>query len=327
MIDHGIRDTPPEPRRTVTARDVAAAAGVSVATVSYAFNRPDRVSSVTRERVLATAASLGYRGPDPSARALRTGRTGRVAMAMTGGATELLGDPAAVAVALGLARALEREGLVLQMGAPGTAPVDGSVLFRTPDVGLTGPVVLADPTGPTACPAATADVEGAATAMARHLRDLGHRSLAVITWPAAGGRLHGARRGWGDAGPLTIISAPTSGRIHGDQSGRAALATGATAVLGLTDALATEALAAAGHRGLSVPRDISVAGIDDLPGADLLGLTTALIPYRPLGELAGSLLARLIIGEPPGAAPCLPAMPVIRRTTGPAPQPPLTFTR
>lgn len=327
MLDHDISGTPTGPRRAVTARDVAVAAGVSVATVSYAFNRPGRVSSVTRERVLATAASLGYRGPDPSARALRTGRTGRVVMAMTGGATELLGDPAAVAVALGLARALEREGLVLVIGAPDTAPVDGSVLFRTPDVGPTGPVVLADPTGPTACPVATADVEGAAVAMARHLRDLGHRSLAIITWPGAGGRLYGARRGWGDAGPLTIILAPTSGRIHGDRSGHAALATGATAVLGLTDALATEALAAAGHRGLSVPTDVSVAGIDDLPGADLLGLTTALIPYRPLGELAGSLLARLIAGEPPHAVPRLPALPVIRATTGPAPQPPLIFTR
>jgi DNA-binding LacI/PurR family transcriptional regulator len=42
-----------------TGRDVARAAGVSIAVVSYAFNRPDRVASATRERVLAAAAALG----------------------------------------------------------------------------------------------------------------------------------------------------------------------------------------------------------------------------------------------------------------------------
>jgi DNA-binding LacI/PurR family transcriptional regulator len=66
--------------RTPTARDVARTAGVSTAVVSYAFNRPDRVASATRERVLAAAAAIGYRGPDHAARALRLGRHGAVAL-------------------------------------------------------------------------------------------------------------------------------------------------------------------------------------------------------------------------------------------------------
>ncbi|MGI9538580.1 MAG: LacI family DNA-binding transcriptional regulator, partial [Miltoncostaeaceae bacterium] len=47
-----------------TIRDVARVAGVSVATVSNAFNKPERLASATRERVLQTAATLGYAGPN-----------------------------------------------------------------------------------------------------------------------------------------------------------------------------------------------------------------------------------------------------------------------
>lgn len=51
--------------------DVARASGVSVMTVSYALNRPERVAAHTRQRVLETARRLGYSGPDPRARSLR----------------------------------------------------------------------------------------------------------------------------------------------------------------------------------------------------------------------------------------------------------------
>lgn len=57
----------------MTMRDVARAAGVAPMTVSYTYTRPDRVAADTRERVLATAARLGYAGPDPVARSLRSG--------------------------------------------------------------------------------------------------------------------------------------------------------------------------------------------------------------------------------------------------------------
>ncbi len=59
-----------------TLLDVARAAGVSRTTVSNAFNRPDQLSAGLRGRVLATARALGYAGPNPVARMLRTGRVG-----------------------------------------------------------------------------------------------------------------------------------------------------------------------------------------------------------------------------------------------------------
>nr|WP_269746962.1 LacI family DNA-binding transcriptional regulator [Microbacterium aurum] len=57
----------------MTLDDVARAAGVSRMTASYAFGQPDRVADKTRKRVLDAAANLGFRGPDPSGRLLRTG--------------------------------------------------------------------------------------------------------------------------------------------------------------------------------------------------------------------------------------------------------------
>ena len=63
--------------RGPTLKSVAAAAGVSTATMSYAFDRPDRLSTEARTRILAVARDLGYAGPDAAARSLRTGRTDR----------------------------------------------------------------------------------------------------------------------------------------------------------------------------------------------------------------------------------------------------------
>jgi LacI family transcriptional regulator len=62
--------------------DVATAAGVATSTVSRAFTNPGRVSAATRERVLASAAELGYR-PNPHARALLSGRHHTVAMVVS----------------------------------------------------------------------------------------------------------------------------------------------------------------------------------------------------------------------------------------------------
>ena len=66
------------PARRLTLRDVAAELGVSAKTVSNAYVRPDQLSPELRERVLATAARLGYAGPDPVAAGLRRGRVGAI---------------------------------------------------------------------------------------------------------------------------------------------------------------------------------------------------------------------------------------------------------
>lgn len=75
------KDSLAEPKR-VTLAEVAKLAGVSVMTASYAYNRPGRVSEHARCKVMAAAAALEYAGPDPSARALRRGRTGTLGVVL-----------------------------------------------------------------------------------------------------------------------------------------------------------------------------------------------------------------------------------------------------
>ena len=69
-------------RRQAVIRDVAQAAGVSIATVSHALNGKGRMSDATRERVLEVADRMGYR-PSPSARSLAGGRTGVLALSLS----------------------------------------------------------------------------------------------------------------------------------------------------------------------------------------------------------------------------------------------------
>ena len=83
----------------VTLKTIAEAVGVSRTTVSNAYNRPDQLAPELRERILATAAELGYAGPDPAARRLRSGRSGAVGLLLAGGVAQAFEDPAAGAAA------------------------------------------------------------------------------------------------------------------------------------------------------------------------------------------------------------------------------------
>jgi DNA-binding LacI/PurR family transcriptional regulator len=83
--------------------DVARAAGVSAMTVSYTYNRPDRVSADSRAKVLEAAAALGYSGPDPSARSLRYGETRTLGVVLGEHLTYAFDDPQAVAFMAGVA--------------------------------------------------------------------------------------------------------------------------------------------------------------------------------------------------------------------------------
>ena len=86
----------PAPRRRATLASLAAELKVSRTTISNAYNRPDQLSADLRERVLAAAKQLGYPGPDPVARSLRTRRAGAVGLVITEPLTYAFSDPAAL---------------------------------------------------------------------------------------------------------------------------------------------------------------------------------------------------------------------------------------
>src|SRR5258708_28391225 len=96
-----------------TLTDVAKAVGVSVASVSYAFSRPELLSSKLREKILATARSLNYSGPNPAARMLRTGFSHTIAVVYPSPLRRPFEDAAAALFLGGVADACADKGLAL----------------------------------------------------------------------------------------------------------------------------------------------------------------------------------------------------------------------
>ena len=174
--------------------------GVSRATVSNAYNRPNQLSAALRERILIRAAELGFAGPDPVARGLRRGRVGAVGVLVDEGLSYAFSDPVAVVLLDGLAREVEGDGfgLLLHAGTHhgGTAlvaaaAVDGWVVQSLPDghvavaaaLAQHRPLVVLDQPSLPDVPTVSVDDEGGAAAAAGHLLQLGHRRLAVLSMP------------------------------------------------------------------------------------------------------------------------------------------------
>jgi DNA-binding LacI/PurR family transcriptional regulator len=184
---------------------VARALGVSPSTVSNAYNRPDQLSPALRERVLRTAAKLGYSGPDPVARSLRTGRAGAVGVIFHERLAFAFDDPAAVLLLQGLSEATDEHGLavVLVPATPGgpdgaavrKAAVDGLIVYGLladdPLVAATierrMPTVVVDQPAVAGVHFVGIDDRAAADAAVRHLLDLGHRRVAVLGFPLCPG--------------------------------------------------------------------------------------------------------------------------------------------
>jgi DNA-binding LacI/PurR family transcriptional regulator len=183
-----------------TLDDLAELVGVSRATVSNAFNRPDQLSSTLRERILRAARETGYAGPDPTARALSRGARGALGLVFAEQLSYAFSDPAAVLILEGLARACEQAetGLLLVPVAADTdgravraingAAVDALALYSLPDGDETVAAALArgvttvmidQPMLP-GVPYVGHDDRTAARLALAHLLELGHRRIAVL---------------------------------------------------------------------------------------------------------------------------------------------------
>jgi DNA-binding LacI/PurR family transcriptional regulator len=200
---------------------VAAHAGVSPSTASLAFSGSPRVAPATRERVLTSAAVLGYAGPDPLAASLRRGRSGVIGTFVGERLLYAFRDPVAVQLLDGITEVLGPHGVGLLLLAGDTGRPSADQIARIPldaaifaTCGLEDdpaldhlrnrgvPLVVVE--GPVVDGVVLVDIDDrrGTRDLAQHLHDLGHRRVEVVAMPL---RLDGTR------GP---IDAARRGRAH-----------------------------------------------------------------------------------------------------------------
>ena len=334
-------DVKPEtPKRRITFKDIAKELGVAVSTVSNAYNRPSQLSAELREKVLETAKRLGYSGPNPAARGLRRGETGVIGLVYPDRLSYTFTDPAAALFVQGVAQEVERHGLSLLLigshslgkepSPAAKANVDGFVVhcFAESDPLFTEvlardlPSVLVDNPRVTQWPIVEVADERGAFSAAKHLLELGHRQLGIVSlefdteaegklaspkrqaqasYGPTRARLAGYRRAVESVGiawrDVPVYESFENNQTEGAKATAALLSQSPhpTAILAMSDQLALGVLHYAKENGIRVPEDLSVVGYDDsLPFQGTPGLTTVHQPHLQKGRVAAqSLIARL----------------------------------
>ncbi|MET0829769.1 MAG: LacI family DNA-binding transcriptional regulator [Microbacterium sp.] len=327
--------------RRPTIMDVAAAAGVSVATVSKAVNGRYGVAPETVDRVLSVVADLGYES-SLIASSMRSRRTGVIGV--------LVADfePFSAEILKGVGQALSdsRYDLLAYSGSHGTAEgwerrslsrlsgtlIDGAIMVTPTVVNVSTdvPLVAIDPhAGPADLPTVECDSFGGALQATRHLIELGHSRIGFIAGRtdlrSSIARDAGYRRALVNAGLPVDPALVGSGSYRQDAVRVAALEMLSrldrpTAIFAANDISALEIMKVAAELGLDVPQDLSIIGFDDVPEASAAtpALSTVRQPMQTLGAEAARMLLSFMQGETPAATHLkLPTRLVTRGTTAP----------
>jgi LacI family transcriptional regulator len=301
---------------SVSMKDVATHAGVSIATVSNALNRPDLLSPATLERIHASIAQLGF-VRNGSAAQLRGGRSKTLGLVVPNIANPFFTDISRgvedVATAKGYSLFLcnsdenpvkEERYLHLLM----EQRVDGLLIRPTEDSDERlfdlrergfGIVLLNRTTEHRDFCSVSVDGERGTSDAVDHLYALGHRNIAWVTWSLKNPAFAQRGRGVGKATKrlgmhLTTITMP--GMNNGSGAGAAekllAMADRPTAILCANDLLALDAMRGCIEGGLRVPDDISVIGFDDIDfcANARVPLTSVAVPRNQIGSTAATLL-------------------------------------
>ncbi len=329
--------------RRITLREVAFAAGVSVATVSRALNDDPQISAGTRERVAATAEALGY-VPDLAARSLavRASRTfglmipdttdpihgtvvaGFEAAAHAAGYTVIiansLGDAARERRAVREFRAHRADGLalmgsVLDLEAVAIMVRPSPVVFLNSER-LKGGIPVQLPLG-----CLRPDEPDGIRQLVDHLADEGCRRIAYVGVRDRPGSDTVRKQAYEAIVAERFGTAPISefSFLPGHHAELAAELrdAGVDGVIAYDDRVALHVLDGFRMVGVSVPGDVAVAGFDDIPFAAISNprLTTVVQPAAEMGELAvAELLGAIATGEP-SASRVLPVRLIVREST------------
>jgi len=344
-----VPDNKASPRRNkITIRQIADRAGVSIATVSRVLNDHGDVSAETRETVWKVSKEYGYN----IARGQKTNREGTGLIALTmpftapeyfalilAGAAEALTEHGFRIVLCPTRHDRDREKSLLDELSHGAT--DGALLVlpeesheelrSLSDHGYR--FVIVDPLErpDSNLPTVSAAHSSAAMQATRHLLGLGHTRIAAITGPtrsmASVERLRGYHAALAGAGimPTQDLEVQADFLVEGGkQAARKLLQLPErpTGIVAFNDDMAIGAMQTAGEFSLSVPRDISVVGIDDNREASLVTppLTTVKQPLVEMGRMAVSILTRILENhqfEPLHVE--LATTLIVRQSTGPCP--------
>jgi LacI family transcriptional regulator len=297
-----------------TVREIAAEAGVSIATVSRVMTGKAQVAPATQELVHLAVERLG-------AVTRRPARNGAIFVRCPYVLTDYFG---VIVSSIAETLDLHHQRLILNAGraAQNTSAlaalardpaIAGAILILPPEPGEDlqalrqqgFPFVVVDPR--TTLPADIASVSAAHSAGARnvtaHLTALGHRRIGMIggptEWLSSQARLVGHTSALAEVGTLPAPDLLRSVEPTTDEGYRAAtelLEHRPTALVTFNDKTAAGALRAARERGLRVPEDLSITGFDDsdISRSTTPTLTTVRQPLEEMGRIAVSLLVRLI---------------------------------
>lgn len=305
-------------------REVAAIAGVSIATVSRALQQPDKVRPETRKKVFDAVKQANF-VPNAQAASFRRQSNKTVILlvrdignpfyleiykgveeaASEAGYKVLMGDARndenRVANHIDMVRQKHADGLILMTGQFPSDLVDQSEALP--------PIVIASETvAGVALPTVKVDNRAASRDAVRYLIDAGHRNIAHLAGPVPESLAQERFDGYRDALEQAGIAYSEGLVVTGDYSieaGRQAIAgllengISFTAIFASSDQMAIGAISELRGRGLSVPADISVIGFDDIIFANAFEppLTTVRQPRQEMGRKAMALMVDRLNGK------------------------------
>ena len=312
----------------VTMREVAAAAGVSIKTVSNVINDYPFIKPATRDRVLHAIDELGYR-PNLSARNLSRGRTGLIALALPELEAPYFAEMARLVITAAAAHSWtvlieQTDGMrpreLMALQGVRTHLVDGVILSplalgpdELAETGTAPVVLLGERVSGIQLDHVAIDNIAASVDAVQHLVDDGRRRVAAIGAQAevsaqtAHQRLAGYRRGLESAGlPFRAELVGPTGEWHRNSGAEATrqllgLKQPPDAIFCFNDLLALGALRALYEARIDVPGDIAVVGFDDIEdGRFSTPSLTTVAPDKPyIARTSIELLATRLRRYPP----------------------------
>jgi len=306
---------------TATIKDICRATGFSTATVSRVLNDSPLVTEPTKKRVQEACQRLDYQ-PHHAARALKLNRTEMMAVVFpeldTGFYTDVLRglDEMASEFNLHLLTAFthgprDEQDLITRMVRERRADAMILMNLTLPDSFLEQlqqwglPIVLIDrPMKDDALVSVGIDNRGGASAMTRHLIDLGHRNIVFIAGPTDSYDSEERLITFLNTMQTANLPVPASSIWRGDftENGGAQLMEEylgrgtplPDAIFAANDAMAIGIIRVLRKAGQDVPRDVAIVGFDDMDAARHFDLTTAHVPMRLLGKEAARQAIKLI---------------------------------